>query len=84
MFILEERCVPKCSCVAIATEFCQAASQEPGATEKKKKKKKDCKLQGIFMKVESSFQIFLCLKVLRLQRAYGHIICPFYDGNAGK
>lgn len=33
-FILEERCVPKCS--SIATKLCRAALQEPGATAKKR------------------------------------------------
>lgn len=59
MFILEERCVPKCSSVVSAAKFVQAALQEQGATEKKQQKNLHCKLQAIFMEVENSFQIFL-------------------------
>lgn len=80
MFILEERCVPKCSSIVTATKICQAASQQPGATEKEMASK----LEAIFTKVESSFQMILCLKVLRLQRAHYDIVFPFYNGNTGK
>lgn len=51
MFILEERCVPKCSSIVTATKICQAASQEPGTTQKEM----GSKLEAIFMKAESSF-----------------------------
>lgn len=50
MFIAEERCVPKCSSIEIATEFCPEALKELLG----KKEKELCKLQAGFMKVESN------------------------------
>lgn len=37
MFILEERCVPKCSSVVSAAKFVQTALQEQGSIEKQQK-----------------------------------------------
>lgn len=44
MFILEERCVPKCSSVVTAAIFVQAGLQEQGATEKQKNCASNCRL----------------------------------------